>query len=417
MFTWIPTYLKKERDLTVVGTRGLPVRGHRGRVPGLPDAPGFVHDRLGRGARRSRCSRRWRASSLVAYFLVPGGLEHDAADRRLPARLLRLGLLLGLRLLPGRAVPDAGARRPAGASVTTSAAASARCSRASSASSRRPSGSAARSPSACSATCSRSARCGSAGDARQGARAGRVTALVGRAARRARPTTSSSRATPGAPVWPAHEPGVLLNLHRRHERGRGGGAHERLGAAGDGRALGHAHRRALPPGRERRAARRRRGRRARCRPRRASPRSGIDTVAPLVARGVLLDVRGPPARRRSAPTRARARRGGARDRARATWCSSGSARARCGTTAAAYLAAGGIDATASRWLRRRAAAGGRRRQHGVGRAGRATTPSSARSPGHMILLVRDGHLHHRVALPRGARAPTACASSRSSACR
>ena len=22
----------------------------------------------------------------------------------------------------------------------------------------------------------------------------------------------------GAPVWPAHEPGVILNLHRRHER-------------------------------------------------------------------------------------------------------------------------------------------------------------------------------------------------------
>ena len=25
----------------------------------------------------------------------------------------------------------------------------------------------------------------------------------------------------GAPVWPAHEPGVLLKLHRRHEAGLG----------------------------------------------------------------------------------------------------------------------------------------------------------------------------------------------------
>ena len=122
MFTWIPTYLKTERDLTVVGTSGYLFVVIAGAFLGYLTA-GFVHDRLGRGARRSRCSRRWRASSLVAYFLVPSGLEHDAADRRLPARLLRLGLLLGLRLLPGRAVPDARARRPAGASVTTSAAA------------------------------------------------------------------------------------------------------------------------------------------------------------------------------------------------------------------------------------------------------------------------------------------------------
>ena len=158
MFTWIPTYLKTERDLTVVGTQRLPVRGHRGLVPRLPDAPGWVHDRLGR--RRDVRAVRGAGGRVAGRCtsLVPSGLEHDAAARRLPARLLRLRLLLGLRLLPGRAVPDAGARRPAGASVTTSAAASGRCSRASSASSRRRSGSAGRSPSACSATCSRSAR-------------------------------------------------------------------------------------------------------------------------------------------------------------------------------------------------------------------------------------------------------------------
>ena len=72
MFTWIPTYLKKERDLTIVGTSRLPVRGHRGRVPGLPDARAACTTGSGAGA-RSRCSRRWRASSLVAYFAVPAG--------------------------------------------------------------------------------------------------------------------------------------------------------------------------------------------------------------------------------------------------------------------------------------------------------------------------------------------------------
>ena len=51
----------------------------------------------------------------------------------------------------------------------------------------------------------------------------------------------------GAPTFPAHEPGVLLHLHRRHEAGLGA-PDERVGAARHGRALGDARGRALPSG-------------------------------------------------------------------------------------------------------------------------------------------------------------------------
>ena len=107
MFTWIPTYLKKERDLTIVGTSRLPVRGHRGRVPGLPVRR--VGARPARPAAGVRALRGAGGRLAGGVLPRPGGLEHDAAAGRLPARLLRLRLLLGLRLLPGRAVPDAGA--------------------------------------------------------------------------------------------------------------------------------------------------------------------------------------------------------------------------------------------------------------------------------------------------------------------
>ena len=61
MFTWIPTYLKEEREPDRRRHERLPVRGHRRRLPRLPE----------RGLRArpprppqdaSRCSRRWRAS-------------------------------------------------------------------------------------------------------------------------------------------------------------------------------------------------------------------------------------------------------------------------------------------------------------------------------------------------------------------
>ena len=218
MFTWIPTYLKTERGLTVVGTSGYLFVVIAGAFVGYLTAG--LRPRPARArARRSRCSRRWRASSLVAVLPRAVGLEHDAADRRLPAGVLRLGLLLGLRLLPVRAVSRRGRAGPAGASVTTSAAASARCSRASSASSRRPSGSAARSPSACSATCSRSSRWRCCRRP-TGASSRRSSDELADALRGARVYDLEQPRYAGAPVFPAHEPGVLLHLHRRHERGR-----------------------------------------------------------------------------------------------------------------------------------------------------------------------------------------------------
>ena len=57
---------------------------------------------------------------------------------------------------------------------------------------------------------------------------------------------------------------------------------------------------------------------------------GIDTVAPIVRRGVLLDVAG--VALRWAPSDLERAAEGDRDPRRATWCWSGSARARCGPT-------------------------------------------------------------------------------------
>src|SRR3954447_5526750 len=47
MFTWIPTYLKKERDLTIIGTSGYLFVVIAGSLLGYLTA-GWVHDRLGR---------------------------------------------------------------------------------------------------------------------------------------------------------------------------------------------------------------------------------------------------------------------------------------------------------------------------------------------------------------------------------
>ena len=47
MFTWIPTYLKEERSLSVVGSAGYLFVVIAGAFLGYLSA-GFVHDRLGR---------------------------------------------------------------------------------------------------------------------------------------------------------------------------------------------------------------------------------------------------------------------------------------------------------------------------------------------------------------------------------
>jgi MFS family permease len=71
MFTWIPTYLKTERDLTVVGTSGYLFIVIAGAFLGYLSA-GWVHDRLGRRktfALFSACA----GVALVLYFAVPSG--------------------------------------------------------------------------------------------------------------------------------------------------------------------------------------------------------------------------------------------------------------------------------------------------------------------------------------------------------
>ena len=71
MFTWIPTYLKEERDLTVVGTSGYLFVVIVGSFLGYVTA-GHVHDRLGR-RRTFALFASLAGLSLVLYFLIPSG--------------------------------------------------------------------------------------------------------------------------------------------------------------------------------------------------------------------------------------------------------------------------------------------------------------------------------------------------------
>jgi MFS family permease len=71
MFTWNPTYLKKERDLTVVGTSGYLFVVIAGALLGYLCA-GYVHDRIGR-RRAFALFAALAGTSLVAYFAVPSG--------------------------------------------------------------------------------------------------------------------------------------------------------------------------------------------------------------------------------------------------------------------------------------------------------------------------------------------------------
>lgn len=84
MFTWIPTYLKTERGLTVVGTSGYLFVVIAGAFLGYVSA-GFFHDRLGRRpAFALYCALA--GASLVLYFLIPSGSN---------AALLVVGFPLG----------------------------------------------------------------------------------------------------------------------------------------------------------------------------------------------------------------------------------------------------------------------------------------------------------------------------------
>jgi MFS family permease len=84
MFTWIPTYLKTERDLTVVGTSGYLFVVIAGSFLGYLTA-GLVHDRLGR-KKTFTLFATLAGAALVLYFLVPEGAN---------ATLLLVGFPLG----------------------------------------------------------------------------------------------------------------------------------------------------------------------------------------------------------------------------------------------------------------------------------------------------------------------------------
>ena len=71
MFTWIPTFLKEERSLSVVGSAGYLFVVIAGAFLGYLSA-GFVHDRLGR-RKTFTLFAALAGISLVAYFLVPSG--------------------------------------------------------------------------------------------------------------------------------------------------------------------------------------------------------------------------------------------------------------------------------------------------------------------------------------------------------
>jgi kynurenine formamidase len=189
----------------------------------------------------------------------------------------------------------------------------------------------------------------------------------------------------GAPVWPAHAPGVMLKLHRRHEPGLGeartsasallvmaehSGTHidafchqaENLelhgGIAVDAQVQ-------TPEG---------------------FTRLGADTIAPLLARGVLLDCAGA-GHAVGAADLERAAEGLeinpgdvilVRTGAGALW-----------EDPEAFLAAGGIDASGSRWC-------AERKPLAVGADNMAwdvpgeDDPELGTLPGHLLLLVRAG---------------------------
>ncbi len=189
----------------------------------------------------------------------------------------------------------------------------------------------------------------------------------------------------GAPVWPAHEPGVLLKLHRRHEAGLGeartsasallvmaehSGTHidalchqaENLELYGGVRVDAKVQ---TPDG---------------------FTQLGIDTVPPLFARGVLLDC-ADAGRAIGADALQRAAAGLEitagdviliRTVAGALW-----------HDPEAFLAAGGIDASGSRWCaeKRPVAVGADNVAWDVPDA---VDPELGSLPGHLILLVRAG---------------------------
>ena len=269
MFTWIPTYLK-DRARPVRGRHArLPVRGHRGRVPRLPDrglrarparAQEELHAVRGAGRRLAR-----------PYFLVPTGSNTTLLIVGFPLGFFASGCFSGFgsylsELFPTRARGTGGGlllqRRP-------------RLRRAVPGHHRLPRGghrARRRRRLRRVRLRARDRRAAlPAGDARQGARAGRVTELAeALAGARLRPRAAALR---GCAECARARAGPRAHAAPPPRAGAGRGAHERVRAAGDGRAL-RARTSTRSATRPRTCACTAASRSTRrCRPRRASPRS------------------------------------------------------------------------------------------------------------------------------------------------
>ncbi len=197
----------------------------------------------------------------------------------------------------------------------------------------------------------------------------------------------------GAPVYPAHEPGVLINLHRRHERDTG---EERTSASALLVMTEHSGTHIDALCHQAYGGRMHGGVAvdARVQTSKGFTALGIDTVAPLIARGVLLDVAGAlgverlaPGHEVSADELALAARGLEIEPGDVVLVRLGSG-AQWGDRAA-YEAAGGVGGDASRWL-------AERQPRAVG-ADNLTwdlpdghDPELGSLPGHVILIVQRG---------------------------
>jgi kynurenine formamidase len=191
----------------------------------------------------------------------------------------------------------------------------------------------------------------------------------------------------GAPVWPAHEPGVILNLHRRHERDapeartsasamlvmtEHSGTH--MDALCHQAYGGRLHGDVEITSRVQTSV--------------GFTTLGIDTVAPIVRRGVLLDLGTLPAGHEVSAAELEQAAGGLEIRrgdvvlirlgSGALWADR-----------AAYLRAGGIGADAARWLAARAplAVGADNVAFDVPDA---HDPELGSLPCHTIVIVQEG---------------------------
>ena len=93
----MPTYLKTERGLSVVGTGGYLTFLISGAFIGYLTG-GYLTDRLGR-KRNIRLFAVLSALCILAYANIPERRQHPSPGARFPARVLHVGDLQRLRLL------------------------------------------------------------------------------------------------------------------------------------------------------------------------------------------------------------------------------------------------------------------------------------------------------------------------------